>query len=222
MILEWMRFAIAAVLAILGLCSFGAAVLGAYRFGFVLNRMHAAGIGDTAGIFLMIASLAVARGLHMDTLKLIVLVFFLWFTSPVSTHFLGQVEFYTNPLLSRRKETAMVLTKIAEIILLILLVVCAVGVNFGKSLLQAVIIFMSYSSIMCILWVLLESPDLAITEAAVGAGVSSVLFMLTLRRIHTEDLRLEALQQEAGESDPSQSAEASQNESSSETGITGE
>ena len=50
---------------------------------------------------------------------------------------------------------------------------------------------MSYSSIMCILWVILESPDLAITEAAVGAGVSSVLFMLTLRRIHTEDLRVE-------------------------------
>lgn len=91
----------------------------------------------------------------------------------------------------------MQLTEIARIILLILLVVCAVGVNFGKSLLQAVIIFMSYSSIMCILWVLLESPDLAITEAAVGAGVSSVLFMLTLRRIHTEDLRIESLEHEA-------------------------
>ena len=91
----------------------------------------------------------------------------------------------------------MQLTEIARIILLILLIVCAVGVNFGKSLLQAVIIFMSYSSIMCILWVLLESPDLAITEAAVGAGVSSVLFMLTLRRIRTEDLRLEALETEA-------------------------
>ena len=91
----------------------------------------------------------------------------------------------------------MPLTEIARIILLILLVVCAIGVNFGKSLLQAVIIFMSYSSIMCILWVLLESPDLAITEAAVGAGVSSVLFMLTLRRIRTEDLRLEALETEA-------------------------
>ena len=95
----------------------------------------------------------------------------------------------------------MALTEIARIILLILLIVCAVGVNFGKSLLQAVIIFMSYSSIMCILWVLLESPDLAITEAAVGAGVSSVLFMLTLRRIHTEDLRLEALEQEARKAD---------------------
>ncbi|MBQ8986214.1 MAG: DUF4040 domain-containing protein [Lachnospiraceae bacterium] len=89
------------------------------------------------------------------------------------------------------------LIEVARIILLILLIVCAIGVNFGKSLLQAVIIFMSYSSIMCILWVLLESPDLAITEAAVGAGVSSVLFMLTLRRIRTEDLRLEALEMEA-------------------------
>ena len=101
MILEWIRFFVAAVLIILGLCSFGAAVLGAYRFGFVLNRMHAAGIGDTAGIVFVIASLAVARGPHMDTLKLVVLVFFLWFTSPVSTHFLGQVEYYTNPLLGR-------------------------------------------------------------------------------------------------------------------------
>lgn len=91
----------------------------------------------------------------------------------------------------------MQMTDIARILLLVLLIVCAVGVNFGKSLLQAVIIFMSYSSIMCILWVLLESPDLAITEAAVGAGVSSVLFMLTLRRIHTEDLRIEALEQDA-------------------------
>ena len=93
------------------------------------------------------------------------------------------------------------LTELARAILLILLIMCAVGVNFGKSLLQAVIIFMSYSSIMCILWVLLESPDLAITEAAVGAGVSSVLFMLTLRRIHTENLRLEALELEAGGAD---------------------
>ena len=81
----------------------------------------------------------------------------------------------------------MQLMEIARIILLILLVVCAVGVNFGKSLLQAVIIFMSYSSIMCILWVLLESPDLAITEAAVGAGVSGILFLMTLKKIGAED-----------------------------------
>ena len=43
---------------------------------------------------------------------------------------------------------------------------------------------MSYSLIMSIIWILLESPDLAITEAAVGAGITSVLFFLTLKKIH--------------------------------------
>ena len=81
----------------------------------------------------------------------------------------------------------MLLTEIVRIILLILLIVCAISVNFTKSLLQAVIIFMAYSSIMCILWVLMESPDLAITEAAVGAGISGTLFLLTLKRIRAED-----------------------------------
>jgi hypothetical protein len=46
---------------------------------------------------------------------------------------------------------------------------------------------MSYSSIMCVLWVLMESPDLAITEAAVGAGISGILFMVTLKKIRRED-----------------------------------
>jgi uncharacterized MnhB-related membrane protein len=78
------------------------------------------------------------------------------------------------------------LTEIIKLILLLLLVICAVSVNFTKSLLQAVIIFLSYSSVMCLLWILMESPDLAITEAAVGAGVSGTLFLLTLRRIRSE------------------------------------
>ena len=43
---------------------------------------------------------------------------------------------------------------------------------------------MSYSLIMSIIWILLESPDLAITEAAVGAGITSILFFVTLKKIH--------------------------------------
>ena len=78
------------------------------------------------------------------------------------------------------------MTEIFKIIMLVLLIVCAVSVNLTKSLLQAVIIFLSYSSVMCILWVLMESPDLAITEAAVGAGVSGILFMATLKKIDAE------------------------------------
>lgn len=79
------------------------------------------------------------------------------------------------------------LSEIFKIILLILLIGCAVAVNLTPSLLQAVVIFMSYSLIMCLLWILMESPDLAITEAAVGAGVSGILFFVTLKKIRLED-----------------------------------
>ncbi len=81
----------------------------------------------------------------------------------------------------------MQIVEILKIILLIILIGCAIAVNLTPSLLQAVVIFMSYSSIMCILWILMESPDLAITEAAVGAGVSSILFLVTLKKIKRED-----------------------------------
>ena len=73
--------------------------------------------------------------------------------------------------------------KLFEIILLICLIVCAVSVAFTKDLLTSIVIFMSYSLIMCIIWILLQSPDLAITEAAVGAGVTSILFFITLNKI---------------------------------------
>ena len=70
-----------------------------------------------------------------------------------------------------------------QYILLIFLVVCAISVSFSKSLLNSILIYMSYSLIMSIVWILLESPDLAITEAAVGAGVTSILFFVTLKKI---------------------------------------
>ena len=69
-------------------------------------------------------------------------------------------------------------------ILLGLLLVCAISVTFSKNLLNSILIFMAYSLVMSIIWILLESPDLAITEAAVGAGVTSILFFITLKKIH--------------------------------------
>ena len=63
-----------------------------------------------------------------------------------------------------------------ELLLLSFLIFCAVATVLCRRLVSAVIIFMSYSAVM--------SPDLAITEAAVGAGVTSLLFFLTLRKIN--------------------------------------
>ncbi len=70
-----------------------------------------------------------------------------------------------------------------EIILLSFLVICALAVALSKKLLVSLIIFMSYSLVMSILWIVLQSPDLAITEAAVGAGVTSIIFFVTLYKI---------------------------------------
>ena len=63
------------------------------------------------------------------------------------------------------------------------LILCAIAASLSKNLLNTILIFMSYSLVMSIIWILLESPDLAITEAAVGAGVTSVLFFVTLKKI---------------------------------------
>ena len=97
MTLEWIRFFITAIILVFALCAFTAAVLGVARFGFSMNRMHAGGIGDTLGLFCVIAALFVAAGIHTDTIKLSLIVLFMWFTSPVSSHFLSQIEYYTNP-----------------------------------------------------------------------------------------------------------------------------
>lgn len=76
---------------------------------------------------------------------------------------------------------------ILRIILLASLIVCAIATALSKRVMTAVIVFTSYSIVMAIVWLLLRSPDLAITEAAVGAGVNGVLFFLTLRKLHLID-----------------------------------
>lgn len=70
-----------------------------------------------------------------------------------------------------------------KIILLVFVLVCAICVSFSHNLLNTLLIYMSFSLVMSIIWILLESPDLAITEAAVGAGVTSILFFVTLKKI---------------------------------------
>ena len=72
---------------------------------------------------------------------------------------------------------------IAVAFLLTFLIVCAASVALVKDPLKAVLIQMGFSTVMALIWLILESPDLAVTEAAVGAGVTGILFFLTMRRI---------------------------------------
>lgn len=77
--------------------------------------------------------------------------------------------------------------ELLSIMLLIFILICAVAVAFTHDLLTAVVTFMGQSLAMCVIWILLESPDLAITEAAVGAGITSLLLFVTLKKIHAID-----------------------------------
>ena len=66
---------------------------------------------------------------------------------------------------------------------------------------------MAYSIIMSVIWILLEAPDLALTEAAVGAGITDILFFLTLRRIDRID-RDADVEETQGEEEPHEENEA--------------
>jgi multicomponent Na+:H+ antiporter subunit B len=64
-----------------------------------------------------------------------------------------------------------------DLCILTLIVICAFATIMVKDLLSAAIIFGAYSFLMCLLWTEMGAVDVAFTEASVGAGVSTVLFI---------------------------------------------
>ena len=71
---------------------------------------------------------------------------------------------------------------VAECLLLLVLLVTGIAAPLQKNSFLTVISFTTFGLAMSVIWIFLQAPDLAITEAAVGAGVTGVLFSLTLRR----------------------------------------
>ncbi len=94
--MTYLQFIIGALLIVMGLIVFGLSVFGVFRFKYVLNRMHAAAMGDTLGILLTVAGLAVLSGFTAVTWKLVLVVIMLWLTSPVASHLIGRLETHTN------------------------------------------------------------------------------------------------------------------------------
>jgi len=67
-----------------------------------------------------------------------------------------------------------------DLILLTLVVICAVAAINVKDLLSSAIILGAYSFLMCLVWTGMGAVDVAFTEAAVGAGVSTVFFVAAI------------------------------------------
>ncbi len=94
---EWIRFIGGAALITLGLVIFFIEISGAFRFKYVLNRMHAAAMGDTLGLSACIAGLMLMNGLNFTTVKLLCIIVFLWLASPVASHLIAKLEVTTSP-----------------------------------------------------------------------------------------------------------------------------
>ena len=95
---EWIRFGLCALCLLTGLVFFLLAAVGVNKkcFHVVLNRIHAASLGDTMGLLLVAIGIAIAVGSWWALLKIVFIVAFMWFTSPVSAHLLSEVEAYTS------------------------------------------------------------------------------------------------------------------------------
>lgn len=85
-----------------------------------------------------------------------------------------------------------------EVALLVFVLACAAATALLRDVLGSIIAFAAYSLGIAVVWVFLRAPDVGLTEAAVGAGVMTILFLLTIaktvrptgeRRIEQLDLR---------------------------------
>lgn len=95
-IMEWIRFIIGAAFLIIGLAVFIIEMIGVFKFKYVMNRMHAAAMGDTLGIGCTILGLIIINGANLTSLKLACIIVFLWFSSPTSSHLIARLELTTD------------------------------------------------------------------------------------------------------------------------------
>lgn len=96
MVMEWMQFLLGTGLLIFGMAVFMLELIGIFKFKYVLNRMHAAAMGDTFGIGTSLLGLMILSGFKFVTLKMGLVILFLWLASPVSSHLIARLEVTTN------------------------------------------------------------------------------------------------------------------------------
>ncbi len=102
--LEWVQFIAGALLLITGIVIFAIEIYGAFRYDYVLNRMHMAAFGDTFGISISLVGLMIINGFNFISLKMLLVIIFLWCASPVSSHLIARLEITTNEKLEEKME----------------------------------------------------------------------------------------------------------------------
>jgi multicomponent Na+:H+ antiporter subunit G len=80
--------------------------IGLIRLPCFFSRFHGAGITDTLGAGLILTGLMFQSGLGLDTVKLVMVLFFLLVTSPTSTHALAKSALHhdVKPMLATEED----------------------------------------------------------------------------------------------------------------------
>ena len=102
--MEMIRFVLAAFFLISGLITMIGAVVGLFRFKYVLNRMHATATLDTFGLMLSMIGLIIWKGFGFEALKMVIIIIFFWISGPVSSHLIARMEVSTNEKLEEECE----------------------------------------------------------------------------------------------------------------------
>ncbi len=102
--LEWIKIIVGSAFLLCGIVIFFTELFGVFHFQYVLNRMHAAAMGDTLGITSCLIGLMIFSGFNYTTLKILLIIIFLWCASPVSSHVLARLETATNENLAEHCE----------------------------------------------------------------------------------------------------------------------
>ena len=103
-ILNWIRFICGVGMLLGGLCIFLMQIFGVFKFKYILNRMHAAAMGDTLGIGVSLTGLIILSGFNFTSLKMALIIVFLWLASPVASHLISRLEVVTNEQLEAHCE----------------------------------------------------------------------------------------------------------------------
>lgn len=93
---EYLRFGLCALFMGAGVFIVFSALLGVFRFRFVLNRMHSAAMIDSLGITCIVIGLMIASGRLDAILKLLAIVMLLWIGSPIASHLVSRLEVKTD------------------------------------------------------------------------------------------------------------------------------
>ncbi len=71
---------------------------------------------------------------------------------------------------------------VIEAVLILTMLVAAVATSISRDLISAVVLCAAVSLLASLLFYLLDAPDVAMAEAAIGAGLTTAMFVVAVRK----------------------------------------